>query len=266
MKNISEELDTLFNEWKKRLGTGTHFTYDGIMYQNGKTKEQVEQEWMASPKRILFLLKDQHQFDAEKWDEHIRYWLKDLPGDESPVLENKRRNRNLIPPVFKNGKRARKSIFKPIAFLLWGLAKVEKGIDWKFDDVKVNLEEVKKLFNSQPFALVECKKDPGGPECKDHILSQHINQYGDLLKKEIEILNPNMIVCTNSIIYNFVKNMFPIDEITESRDNPQFGKIAYHNNSGTFIFSSFHPSARGKSYQNIYEYVIHNYRIFLMSN
>ncbi|MBR0503446.1 MAG: hypothetical protein IJJ77_09420 [Paludibacteraceae bacterium] len=261
-KNISNELESLFSEWEKRLGT--HFTKDGVMYQNGKTNEQVEQEWMASPIRVAFLLKDQHQFDSKTSNEDIRYWLKDMPKDNPDARENKKRNRNLIPPKFNNGKRARKSIFKPIAFLLWGLSKVGKGANWEFNDVKANLEEVKKFINSQPFALVECKKDPGGPECKDPILKQHIKHYGDLLKKEIEILNPNMIVCTNIIIYNSVKNMFPIDEITEFGDNPQLGKIAYHQKTSTFIFSSLHPSAR-RSYQYMYDYIIHNYRIFLQS-
>ncbi len=263
MKDIGNELDTLFEEWKNRLGTC--FTYDGIMYQNSKENKQVEQEWLDSPKRVLFLLKDQHQYGDGNWDEHIHYWLKDLPDDKPSVLENKRRNRNLIPPVFNNGTRARKSILKPIAFLLWGLSKVEKSTDWKFDDVKANMEEVKRFINSQPFAIVECKKDPGGHECKDHILQQHIVKYGDLLEKEIKILNPNMIVCTSMIIYNSVKKMFPQNEVSEFGDNPRLGKIAYHKNSGTLIFSSFHPSAR-KSYQNMYEYVIQNYRVFLQSN
>ena len=261
---IKKELDELFAEWQRQLGTC--FTFDGLMYQNDKTDEQVEQEWVASPKRVLFLLKDQHQFDSVNWDEEIRYWLKDLPGDMPNVLENKRRNRNLVAPVFNNGKKARKNILKPIAFLLWGLSKVEKGADCEFSNVKANLEEVKKFFNSQSFALVECKKDPGGPECKDSILIHHIQQYGNRIKKEIEILNPNMIVCTHKYIYNSVKDMFPIGEIIEFGDNPQLGKIAYHKNSGTFIFSSFHPSARGVSYQRMYDYVIQNYRVFLQSN
>ena len=62
-KNINKELETLFQEWQERLGT--NFTRDGIMYQNGKTEEQVEQEWIKSPKRVVFLLKDQHQYKKE---------------------------------------------------------------------------------------------------------------------------------------------------------------------------------------------------------
>ena len=255
--SIKTELDKLFAEWQGQLGTC--FTFDGLMYQNDKTDEQVEQEWMASPKRVLFLLKDQHQYDNVNWNEEIRYWLKDLQVDQPGALENKKRNRNLAPPMFNNGKKARRNFLKPIAFLLWGLSKVEKGADCEFNNVKANLEEVKKFFNSQPFALVECKKDPGGRECKDSILNEHIKKYGDLIKREIKILNPNMIVCTNKLIYDLVKRVFPEDEITE----PQKDKFAYHKNSGTFIFNSYHPSARGISYEKMYEYVIQNYREFL---
>ena len=257
--NISNELETLFKEWKDRLGT--NFTKDGIMYQNDVSEEQTIQKWLESPKRVAFLLKDQHQFGVSTWDEDIRYWLKDMPQDNPGALENKRRNRELIAPIF-NGKRVSKSILKPIAFLLWGLSMVEKGADWWFGDVVANIKDVKKLINSHPFALVECKKYPGGPVCTDAVLNQHLQTYGGLLKKELEILNPNMIVCTNKLIYGLVKDMFPKDEITE----PQKDKIVYHKNSGTFIFNSYHPSARRISYQRIYEYVINNYREFLQSN
>lgn len=259
--NISNELETLFKEWKDRLPSGANFTKDGIMYQNDEPEEDTIQKWMASPKRVVFLLKDQHQYGTVNWDEDIRYWLKDLQDDQPDALENKKRNRNLIPPKFK-GKNSRKQILKPIAFLLWGLSKVEKDVNCEFNDVKANLEEVKKFFNAQPFALVECKKDPGGPVCNDSTLGKHIEKYGKKIKEEIKILNPNMIVCTNKLIYGLVKDMFPKDEITE----PQKDKIVYHKNSGTFIFNSYHPSARGISYQRIYEYVINNYREFLQSN
>lgn len=262
--NISNELETLFKEWKDRLPLGANFTKDGIMYQNDVSEEQTIQKWLESPKRVAFLLKDQHQFDVSTWDEDIRYWLKDMPQDNPGALENKRRNRELIAPIF-NGKRVGKSILKPIAFLFWGLSMVEKGADWWFGDVVANIKDVKKLINSHPFALVECKKDPGGPVCNDAVLNQHLQTYGGLLKKELEILNPNMIVCTHNSIYNSVKSMFPGDEITELGDNPQLGNIAWHKNTDTLIFKAFHPSAR-KSYQYMYDYVIHNYRLFLQSN
>ncbi len=260
---MEKELQELFEEWKNKLGTC--FTYDGIMYQNGKTNEQVEKEWMASPKRVVFLLKDQHQFgDGEKWDEQIRYWLKDLPNDDADTLENKIRNRNLVPPKFKNGKIARKTIFKPIAYILWGLVNVDRNNDWWYQEVENHHEDVKKLFNTQPFALVECKKDPGGPICNPSILKYHLEEYGNFLKEEIKILNPNMIVCTNELIYDFVqKKYFENEELIKIEG--KHNSVRYHQKSDTLIFCSFHPSARYKKSYEIYDGVMSHYRAFLKS-
>ena len=257
--NIGNELDTLFEEWKKRLKT--HFTKDGVMYQNDKTPEQVEQEWKDSSKRVVFLLKDQHQFDSVNWDEDIRYWLKDLPDDSSDTLENKRRNRNLLPPKFNNGKKASKSILKPMAYILWGLIKADRNNECLYQDVEKHHEDIKELINRQPFALMECKKDPGGDFCKNSVLKQHIDTYGDLLRKEIGILNPNMIICTNGIIYNFVLKMYPEDELTKIEGH---NSIRYHKKTDTLIFCSYHPSAR-KNLGTIYDGVLNHYRAFLQS-
>ena len=250
---MEKELQELFEERKNRLGTC--FTYDGIMYQNGKTNEQVEQEWMASPKRVVFLLKDQHQFgDGEKWDEPIHHWLKEVDWEN---VENRKKwnahvsaNRNIKGKFLKN-----------IANILWGLIKIDKNNDWWYQEVENHHEDVKKMFNTQPFALVECKKDPGGPICKDPILRQYIKQYGDLIKKEIKILNPNMIVCTSDIIYKFVLEMYPEKELVSIENH---NSIRFHPNTKTLIFYSYHPSSR-KSPEMVYDGVMAHYRAFLKS-
>ena len=249
--SIGNELDKLFAEWKKQLGTC--FTSDGVMYQNGKTNEQVEQEWMALPKRVVFLLKDQHQFgDGENWNEDINLWLKDVDWKDTESRKkwnaSAAANRNIQSKFFKN-----------IAYILWGLVKADRNNEWWYQDVEKYHEDVRDLFNTQPFALVECKKDPGGPVCKDPILRQHIRQYGGLLKKEIEILNPNMIVCTSGIIYDFVLKMYPEKELVSIENH---NSIRFHPNSGTLIFCSYHPSSR-KSPEMVYEGVMWHYREFL---
>lgn len=260
-KTFLENLEALHKEWQGRLGTT--YTKDGVMYHEGESEEQTIEKWFASPKRIAIVLKDQHQFEGT-WDEDIRYWLKDRPSDTAQTIADvKERNRNLKPPIL-NGKPKKMTILKPIAYIIYGLMNIDKEHGWTLYDVQAYHEMAKETFNTKPFAFVECKKYPGGPTCSDSILQQHINTYGDLLKKELELLNPNMIVCTSHIIYNYVKGMYPADEITEFGDDPRYGKIAFHEKTGTLIFNSFHPSAR-KSYEYKYEYVLYHYRKFLQS-
>lgn len=84
------------------------------------------------------------------------------------------------------------------------------------------------------------------------------------MEKEIKILNPNIIVCTNNNIYNFVINMFGGED--------EFLKIQGHNSirirpakndvEALIILNTYHPSAR-QSYITFFEGAMDHYRAFL---
>jgi len=250
--NINYELELLFGRWQERMEKKNSFTKDGILYKNDLSEDEAIKKWTESSKRVIFLLKDQHQYGEQKWIEDIRYWLKDVNWENKENWNAQAcANRNLKSKFFKN-----------IAYILWGLIKVDKDNDWLYHEVENHHNEVKELLANQPFALVECKKDPGGPICRDPILRQHIKTYGDLLKEEIAVLNPNMIVCTNGIIYDFVLKMFPENELVSIENH---NSIRFHPQSGTLIFCSYHPSARYKNNNEIYNGVMDHYRAFLKS-
>lgn len=248
--NINYELELLFARWQERMEKKDCFTKDGILYKNDLSEDEAIIKWTEASKRVLFLLKDQHQFGKQKWIEDIRYWLKDVDWDNKNWNAQACANRNLKSKFFKN-----------IAYILWGLIKADKNNDWLYQEVENHHNEVKEFLANQPFALVECKKDPGGPICRNPILRQHIKTYGDLLKEEIAVLNPNMIVCTNGIIYDFILKMYSEDELVSIEGKKS---IRFHPNSGTLIFCSYHPSCR-KSPNEIYEGVMDHYRAFLKS-
>lgn len=93
------------------------------------------------------MLKDQNQQGMEKWDEDIREWLIDTVNDKTESqLKIKEANRNLSPRFIRN-----------LAYLLWGLSKADKDNPWWYDEVIKHFDEVKDFFNTQPFAIVECK-------------------------------------------------------------------------------------------------------------
>ena len=239
-KSIKHELDVLFAEWESKIKTNnntSHFTRDGLMY-NSIPNEQNEDFWFSSSKRVLFLLKDQNQQGLEKWDEDIREWLTDTANDKTEsYLKKKEANRNLSPRFIRN-----------LAYLLWGLSKADKDNPWWYDEVTKHFDEVKDFFNTQPFAIVECKKQPGGGKLDDKKLKQHLADYGDLLKREIEILSPTMIVCAGQ------EELITIEGHQEMR---------LHTPTGTLIFFSYHPSDR-KTSRNFYDNgVMYHYREFL---
>ena len=249
--NINYELELLFGRWQERMEKKNYFTKDGILYKNDLSEDEAIKKWTEASKRVLFLLKDQHQYGEQKWIEDIRYWLKDVDWEKKDNWNAQAcANRNLKSKFFKN-----------IAYILWGLIKADKNNDWLYQEVENHHNEVKEFLANQPLALVECKKDPGGPICRNPILRQHIKTYGDLLKEEIAILNPNMIVCTSGIIYDFILKMYSEDELVSIEGK---NSIRSHPNSGTLIFCSYHPSCR-KSPNEIYEGVMDHYRAFLKS-
>ena len=261
-KNINKELETLFQEWQERLGT--NFTRDGVMYQNGKTEEQVEQEWIKSPKRVVFLLKDQHQYkkeNEENWDEDIRYWLKEEDGEEDKHRRKKESNRNIEGKFLKN-----------IAYILWGLVQDDNKDRNNGVAVKKH-EEVKNVFNTQPFALVECKKEPGEAKLADKILCQHLNDYKEFLQREITILNPNIIVCCNNNIFEFMTNIYQDKEaidfggqyVLEDGTDMHFKtQLRYYPNDKIIVINSFHPSRRIANWK-IVEKVLSPFRKFMDS-
>jgi len=233
---IDEKLDNLFDEWKERMKKNgdMNFTKDGILRKNGISDTKILETWMESSKRIMFLLKDQNQ-EGKKWDEDIRDWL--TTNDNTCNLGS--------------------AFIKNIAYILWGLSKADENNDWWYNEITMHFDEVKGFFNTQPFALVECKKQPGDGYLDDDVLKQHLSDYGDLLKQEIDILNPNIIVCTNQHIYDFVLKKYPQEELECVEGH---NSIRFHPLSGTIILCSYHPSAWNV---DVYEGIMWHYRAFL---
>lgn len=197
------------------------------------------------------MLKDQNQKGKEKWDEDIREWLTDTINDKSEIqLKIKEANRNLAPRFIRN-----------LAYLLWGLSKADKDTPWWYDEVTKHFDEVKEFFNTQPFAIVECKKQPGGGNLENKELKQHLAVYGNLLKREIEILSPTIIVCAGGTVYDFAINkIYPQEELMTIEGHKE---MRYHTPTDTLILFSYHPSDR-KTTRDIYDNgVMYHYRTFL---
>lgn len=244
--NYHSQLDELFEEWKQEslkydeprepIENGRIiFTDDGLVEKSDELKIDVEKEWRKSDKRVMFILKDQ----PSEWCNDARLWLK------TPE------NRELKSKFIHN-----------IANIFWGLYNADREHLCTCAEMQDLFDEIKECFNTKPFAFVESKKQGGTTDISDSTLTRYLQRYGSFLIREIEILQPNMIVCTSSVIYGFICNLFPKDELVKI-DNVH-NSVRFHKKSGTLVFCSYHPSAR-KSYEEIYEGVMDHYRAFLKS-
>ena len=250
MKNF--ELDGLFKDWSEESennNDGTAFTRDGILKKN-EPVDDVEDRWYSSRKRILFLLKDQ----PTEWDDDLTFWLKDKEDDRENNRKQKEKNRELKPRFIQN-----------IANLFWGLYTIDNPNDCDYSKAQ-SFEDVKRCFNTIPFALVESKKQGGGTSITDTELKKYLERYKTFLRRELDILSPNMIVCTHGYIYGFV-----IDYYNEKYPDSPLRTLEGHNSirihpeSKTLIFCSYHPSALRFSYETVYMGVMDHYRAFLKS-
>lgn len=251
MKDYNLQLNCLFDEWIKRSEENGEryaeynpneilFTKDGLVYKNGIDTHQTDADWQMSDKRIMFIVKDQNTNDSD----YVRLWLKDTVNDTQRHRQNKEKNRMLC-NVFLH----------KIANLFWGLSKADADNDWWYDEVNQHKEDVRDFFNACPFALVEAKKQPGGPTIDNNALKNNLSIYGDLLLREIDILAPNIIVCMGHPIYGFV-----LKEFAKLHGNlKKHHKNIHTTEDGITIIYAGHPSARG-SFKDHYEGVMWHYR------
>lgn len=226
MINYNSQLDILFdNIWERRYPEYT-FVRDGIM----RNIPNENEAWFNSKRRVAFLLKDKSDGSCDD----VRNWLID---NDDP---NNQRNRNLGNRLFRN-----------IANILYGLTHDECD----FNKIENN-PQVRECLLNVPFAYIECKKEAGGPKLEDKVLSEYLKKDADFLQMELSILKPNIIVCSDWPIYEFVKEMFPKEDMYIQ------GNVAYCHKTKTLIILGYHPTAR-LSYYKIFGGVMVHYKMFL---
>lgn len=232
-------MESNFTDWKDRMVQNepdlVFFTRDGIMDNSGVGKVEAAKRWFNSSFRPLVLLKDQHQHSETKYDEDITNWF------------------NLNPAIGE----LKLKFFRNIANVLWGLCRADtNGNDWWLPEINMHFNELKDFFLTQPFAIVECKKQPGGPGVSNKEIQHHLTTYSEYLKKEISLLNPNYLICSSAQIFDFVCRMYGGDDIIGD------GNIRFCKKSKTYVVYSGHPSDR-RSLENFYEGVMYHYRSFI---
>lgn len=105
-------------------------------------------------------------------------------------------------------------------------------------------------------AIMECKKQPGGANLNNKVLLRYFERDWDLIKREIGLLNPDVIICCDKsgIIYNRIVSIFGKDY-----DYKTVAKVMSH----TFVINSYHPSYSYRSAANselCYYYVVNTLR------
>jgi hypothetical protein len=242
MTNYTENLNELFDEWEKTsIKQGLRdFCCDGLMFKGDKFKNKdgwwgrnpgdENKLWQKAKKRILFLLKDPNKSPGED----MRFWTG--TGKKDPSLITSR-------------------FFKNIALWLTGLNSVQA--DGTYLPMKKAVLSYSKAFYDLPFAIVNIKKESGGGSVSNLALYSYVETYSEYLKKEIEILSPNIIVCGggSSFVLNVATNyIYPGISFSKVNDWIYFNK-----GKNVVLIDSYHPSSRSISDKDIYESMMKAY-------
>lgn len=211
---INEELDKLFDDWEMNQHHDK-FVRDGIF---NNTPDACDR-WSRSPRKIAFLLKDNPHGKGD-----TRGWIDPTCLTDERVRDNVRKNLEL------------KNLFvRNLAYAFYAMSFDE------FDFDRIRFEDVKAHALQAPWALVECKKQAGGPTIEPCVLAEHIKTDHQYLLDEFSILKPNIYICctgTMDIVREKYKDGLVIDiEGVESKYN-----IAYHPETNTLILMCYHPS------------------------
>jgi len=250
----SIEMAGLFDKWyhrtaqlnKEETDNDGHYglVCDGLMSKPNMDDVMLEKKWWKAPMRIAFLMKDQNQ-GGYIYNTDARKWL--CQKEEAWELSDK--------------------TFHHIANILWGIIHTNENNLCLPGDMSQKFDEIKECFQETPFAYIECKKQGGISELGGNKLKPYLIDYKDLLYMEFDILRPNVFVCTNDKIYEFVQeyiiNKYPGTELTRVHLK-KHNSIRLHLPSKTIILLGYHPTAPG-SYGSIYDSYMDHYRAFVQS-
>jgi hypothetical protein len=249
--NYNALLDTLFEQWKNSYDEDNRnkFCKDGLMLipdnPNPNNLSYVDELWEKSERRVMFLLKD----SPDGGQDDIRRWL--VEHEEC---------RNLT-----GGRVGRTGFLPNIAMMLYGLMVTKKDYRLGYSEVSnTKMDEVKKMWNSISFALVEAKKQAGKPWVSKEEIENAIRQDNLFLAKEIDILKPNIIVCCDAenTQFDFITQTYfnGRDAIIIQYDHPTNKRIKcclyYYDKDNVVVIQSFHPTRLGKDDWMIYERAI----------
>ncbi|MBQ0143020.1 MAG: hypothetical protein KBT06_09540 [Prevotellaceae bacterium] len=246
------DIDTLFKVWKvynekkplrnkidgKMVSEKSAFISDGVLC----LPEDRHDKWWLEPSypKVLFILKDQYQKN-DRWDEDIRNWL--VWSDE----KNPHRGEDIR--TLKSIKKGNKNIFRPLGRLLMGVhAILENDSYIAFEELSD--EVVADYISNNPMAIFESKKQPGGAILDRKVLKEYLVRDRDFIKREIELLDPNVIICCDKcgIIYAEIVSI-----LGGECHNPNITKVCNH----TYVINSYHPSYSYRGYElECYNYVI----------
>ena len=248
--SIFTDNEQLLKEWEIASINNNEqdeFVSDGILYRGnviysntgGWVHERGNEEelWEHSSKRILFITKDLN--DDGAWDIRAETGRKNHSGKDNVLIDTSSK------------------FCKNYLYQVYGLGNItaEHFVDYdSFSD-----KEAIQYFDKCTLSRINVKKQLGKGSIEDKVLVEYINKYSDFLKRQILLLDADIIVSCGSKIFNFIKEYcYNLEKINEW--------IYYDSSLNKVVINSWHPSYHFISHKDFYTEMVTNYYEFLQNH
>jgi hypothetical protein len=195
------------------IDNNSHYVIDGII--------DIE-KYLCAKYRILWVLKEASSNDS--WSYPVKFkdiaWLKEKGKS---VLTLKR-----------------------VIYTTYGILR-----DCEWHEIP-DANNEKSFEPLQEIAIINIKKIPGGSISENNEIQQAYYDNQELLKRQIEIYNPNVVIFGNTLQY-FYKSDFD-GLVTAEKQNTEYGNAFYDTGDKLYIHT-WHPAVRGAGF-NDKEYVM----------
>ena len=211
-------MESLFKEWEKKvIGTdGDHFVKDGVICKNG---------WKEAKTKVLFILKETNDYE----------------GSISELI-------NKAVTIRPKSKLWARPTFHNIGRWAYGLMNYPESIN-----------DYRNAHKSRKDALLSCsfinlKKTTGGRSVSKEKLEYHAEKYKNELRKQIEIIAPDIIVFGGT--FKTVR-----DQVLEKGE---LKHVAHriHEFDGITCINANHPACTKKR-TDMYDQVVQSYHKYL---
>lgn len=242
MTYIHQQEEKLFKEWQKRaraLNNSDEIAQDGLLFRGEiyfedgcwhRMPGDEASRWEQAGRRLLILTKDLN--DEYPWD-----------------IRQETGRKNETPFSYEEAM----VFYKRIRLWSYGLLNTSSANYPPFDEA-FDMEIAGPFYENAPIAHVNCKKQPGGASISESTLLKYINDYSDLLRKQIELYDANIILCCGlsggkDPIFDFISEQYLNDLISVIDDK---ARVYYSPSKDKIVISYHHPSGYF-AYDDTYE-------------
>ncbi|MBU5347919.1 hypothetical protein [Paenibacillus lautus] len=170
MITINSQLDDLFEQWKMHSACG-----EGIFIPDGHVNEDA---WSGAELKVMVLLKEVNSSDGG-WN------LQQFVREKGYFKES-----STWP-----------TLIRWTYGILHGFPEYQE-VERRYAEIK---EEADAFFRKVYFANV--KKIAGGSQANHTSIERHMQETGELLLKQIRIVNPDLVLCCGDVIFQGVHDL-----------------------------------------------------------